>query len=162
MNCLKYYKRCVHNSCDTFDVSSTEEDQIHNGTILYVAYPIVTIPCPLMLRGLKESDHLQAWHWHPKPEYAVSSIRTVNSPVFIASPAKSHSNIWQCDTYTPPFRFLWFEASQIVQYDPYTYVQEIYFSSATVMKTKNNETRVTTFERQGFSSHQPLSIWSTF
>ena len=28
---------------------STEEDQIHNGATLHVAYPIQTIPCLLML-----------------------------------------------------------------------------------------------------------------
>ena len=41
---------------------STEEDQIHNGAILHVAYPTPTIPCLLMSWLLKESELQKAWY----------------------------------------------------------------------------------------------------
>ena len=58
-------------------VIMTEEDQIHNGVTLHVAYPILSIPCLLMLWLLKERGHKRAWYRLNKPEYSGSSIRRV-------------------------------------------------------------------------------------
>ena len=45
---------------------STEEDQIHHGATLHIAYPILMIPCLLMLWRLQEPGHQQAWYWSKK------------------------------------------------------------------------------------------------
>ena len=47
---------------------SMEEDQVHNGATLYVAYTILSISWLLMPWWLKEPGHLQAWYWLNKPE----------------------------------------------------------------------------------------------
>ena len=57
---------------------STEEDQIHIGATIHIAYPILPIPCLLIPWRLKELGHQQAWSWPNKQEYSVSSIRRVN------------------------------------------------------------------------------------
>ena len=64
---------------------SREEDQISNGTTPYVAYPILSIPCPPMPWWLEEPRHQQAWYWSPNPEYSDSSIWRVktNDPKII-------------------------------------------------------------------------------
>ena len=56
---------------------STEEDQIYNGATLHVAYPILSIPCLLMLWWREEPGHHQEWYWPNKPEYSISSTRRV-------------------------------------------------------------------------------------
>ena len=56
----------------------SEQDQIHNGATLCVAYPILSIPCLLMPWRLKEPGHQQAWYWPNKPENFVSSINRFN------------------------------------------------------------------------------------
>ena len=60
---------------------STSGDQIHNGASLYVAYPILSIPCLLMPWWRKSPGHQQEVYWPNKPEYSVSSIRRVNDLV---------------------------------------------------------------------------------
>ena len=41
LNCFKDFKSCIH--IDILGFYSTEEDQIHSGATLHVAYPVLSI-----------------------------------------------------------------------------------------------------------------------
>ena len=96
LNCFKDYKRCIHISYH-LEFCSTE-DQIHNGTTLHVAYPILSIPCLLMPWWLKEPGHQQAWYWPSKLEYSISSIKRAKTLKWL--PFCSHFRLyllqWKC------------------------------------------------------------------
>ena len=80
INCLKIIKMYSH-FASYLGFHSTEKDQINNEATLYVVYPILSIPCLLMLWRLKEPGHQHAWYWSPKPEYSVSNMRRVNQAI---------------------------------------------------------------------------------
>ena len=81
LNCFKYYKRCIHISYHILGVCSTEEDQIHYGVTLHVAYPILSrvqdharwCPGDIMSQGIDRH-----WYWPNNPEFSISSIWRVN------------------------------------------------------------------------------------
>ena len=77
----KYILKVYSNFASYLGICSREEDQIHNVATLDGAYPILTIPCPMLLRRLKGQGRQQVWYWPPKPEYAVSSINRVSAMV---------------------------------------------------------------------------------
>ena len=47
LNYFKDYQRCIHISYHYFDFGHQKKTQIHNGAILHVACPILSIPCLL-------------------------------------------------------------------------------------------------------------------
>ena len=52
---------------------STEDNQVHNGATVHLAYPTMSMPCLLM-----PWRRQQVWYCTNKPEYSVSGIRRVN------------------------------------------------------------------------------------
>ena len=55
-----------------------EEDQIHNGATVHVAYPKLTIPCLLMLWRLYEPEHHQTLYWSWSSKFPSTAPKELN------------------------------------------------------------------------------------
>ena len=70
------------------------EDQIHNGTALHIAYPILTIPCLQLLWRLKEPGHQPGCYWPSQPEYFIFSIRRYCKLTRVRGYSDNNPNCW--------------------------------------------------------------------
>ena len=64
LNCFKDYSRCIHISCHVSDFVQPKKTKFTmDQPYMLLNYPILTIPCLLMLWRLYEPGHHQAWYW---------------------------------------------------------------------------------------------------
>ena len=68
------YSQCIN----TLGFCWPEEEQIHNGATVHVAYPKLTIPCLLMLWRLYEPEHHQTLYWSWSSKFPSPAPKELN------------------------------------------------------------------------------------
>ena len=85
---------------------SIEEDKIHFGAILHVAYPILSIPCLLLPWRLQEPGHQQTWCWPKKGNVSFLELEELipSSTIITCSNITKYSHTLTKTDHTPDLK----------------------------------------------------------